>query len=470
MLVIESALGRQSIREDISALDDASGGGGAAEAIAISYFAVPTGADQFDVSNVPSEAFLGQAVVINYRPPGASSFSDSYVYEGVLRTPAIRDPTGASKPLMNRYLTSEVDLDCTVKGRIFSISGVYYCQQNAQTHACAHASLRMALTSRDNQAVTAAYINKTLGITPPCGGLKLGQVLMIIHAQGLDANIIDCSGLSPETYSSILAATVESGSKALLVFTTGSSQPNPDEHVVLVFGHTRNLDEWHPQAIPAYAGPNSAPYYPSSNWIDHFLIHDDNFGPYYTLSSQALEFEKNVRAHWIISIRDKATSVDPHGAEASASTVLSLVLPQLAPVEKGRWFEYVTKRSWQYVLRTVLVTREQYQNHLRQLVGHDGTKVSSAQITRTGSLPERFWMVEFSLPALFTGNRAKLGEVIIAADTATPPTSYLDIIHAIRLPRLLLMTDQSTGQLSYELSGLDSHSPVFQTSTHEYQW
>lgn len=486
-LVIESALSRPSVREEIDWLDKARGGGGAAEAIAISFFAIPD-EGAFDVADAPEGSFLGQAVVINYRGPGETTFSHSYVFEGVLHTPTIRDGSGAPRPLLNNYLTSESEFECVVKGRQFVVRGVYYCQQNAQTHVCAHASLRMALTSRLNQTVSASYINETLKITPPCVGLTLPQLLEVIKAQKLDANIIDCSSLQPETYASILAATIESGSKALLVFTTGDEDtdaetngeepaadeesPSPggsaEEHVVLVYGHTRNSDEWHPQAIPAYAGPKSAPYYPSSNWIDHFLIHDDNFGPYYTLSSQALEFDKSVRAHWIIAVREKATTVEPHAAETSASTLLNLVLPQLAPLAKGVWFDYVTKRPWKYVLRTILVSREGYKEHLRQLRGHDRTTIDPTQIDRVDSLPERFWMVEFTLPALFTGNKAKLGEVLIASDVIDPKT-YLDVVHAVRLPNLLLMNEDGS-QLKPGESGLTSHAPLYRTVAHDHEW
>lgn len=485
-IVIESALARSSVREEIDWLDKACGGGGAAEAITISFFAVP-GDAEFDVAGAPEGSFLGQAVVINYRGPSETTFSHSYVFEGVLHTPTIRGASDAPRPLLNNYITSESEFECVVKGRLFVVRGVYYCQQNVQTHVCAHASLRMALTSRLNQSVTATYINETLKITPPCTGLTLPQVLEVIHAQGLDANIIDCSSLQPETYASILAATVESGSKALLVFTTGDDETGPEagkgegaeddgasaagsaeEHVVLVYGHTRNSDEWHPQAIPAYAGPKSAPYYPSSNWIDHFLIHDDNFGPYYTLSSQALEFDKSVGAHWIIAVREKATRVEPHAAETSASTLLNLVLPQLAPLGKGVWFDYVTKLPWKYVLRTILISRDGYKEHLRQLKGHDGTTMDPAQIDRIDSLPERFWMVEFTLPALFTGNKAKLGEVLIASDVINPET-YLDVVHAVRLPNMLLINDDGS-QLKPGASGLNSHAPLYRAVSHDHEW
>lgn len=486
-IVIESALARPKVREEIDWLDKACGGGGAAEAIAISFFAI-AGDEEPKIAAIPEGAFLGQAVVVNYRGPGETTFSHSYVFEAVLHTPTIRGDGGVPRPLLNNYLTSESEFECEVGGRAFGVRGVYYCQQNKQTHVCAHASLRMALTSRQNQSVTASYINETLNITPPCGGLRLPQVLEVIHAQGLDANIIDCSTLKPETYASVLAATIESGSKALLVFTTGDEEPeveaddcagdapsgetspgeSGEEHVVLVYGHTRNSDEWHPQAIPAYAGPKSAPYYPSSNWIDHFLIHDDNFGPYYTLSSQALEFDKSVSAHWIIAVRDKATKVEPHAAETSASTALNLILPLLAPLGKGVWFDYVTKRPWKYVLRTILVTREAYKAHLGQLTGHDGSVMDPAQIDRIDSLPERFWMVEFTLPALYTGNKAKLGEVLIASDVVNPQT-YLDVVHAVRLPTMLLMNDDGT-QLKSGESGLNSHAPLYRTVAHDHEW
>jgi len=191
----------------------------------------------------------------------------------------------------------------------------------------------MAVNSLALKAVelTADDINVHLGIAPPITGLQLSQITDILSkVAGAYSAIIDCSTLPPPLFVSALAAYIESGFIALLVFTTAGST----EHVVTVFGHARNSDQWHPQAIPAYGGPSSAPYLPGSAWISQFLIHDDNFGPYYTLSTRALTEIASVKAHYIIPVLPFAPTIPPHLAEIFGSILLQNNLPALLRLGK----------------------------------------------------------------------------------------------------------------------------------------
>src|SRR5215510_2043916 len=77
-VVIESALSRTHVREELDALDMSLGGGGAAEGIAISFFASEN--EPADISKVDAADLLGQVVVINYRAPGKAEFTDTYIY------------------------------------------------------------------------------------------------------------------------------------------------------------------------------------------------------------------------------------------------------------------------------------------------------------------------------------------------------------------------------------------------------
>ena len=215
--------------------------------------------------------------------------------------------------------------------------------------------------------------------------------------------IVDCNGLSKSDYLSILTSYVQSGCIVLLVFSTA----HVTDHVVTVFGYTRNSDEWHPQAIPGYSGPQTAPYYTNSSWIDHFVIHDDNLGPYYTLSSRALEVDPTIQARQIIAIHPHRATVRPHYAEGLAAIILRSSLPNLAGKGTGSWFQYITGNTWQYVMRSILIERASYQNHLRSSVAHDQTALKEDEIRLLDAIPEWLWMVEYSLPSLFTGNRSK---------------------------------------------------------------
>lgn len=503
-VVIEPAAKLPRVEDEITDLDTMhAGGGGAAEAIAISFFACEM-QEGDDIAAVDEADFLGQAIVINYRPPASTAFKISYVFEAVMPPPSLSREDGAF--LLNNYLAPHGSLPCQVKGRTFTIQGVYYCQQNSATHVCAHACLRMAIKSTGAGEITPKQINSLLSVTPPCQGLPLGQIVQIIESRGLEA---DVTPVRDDTYMSLLASIIESGDMALLVFTTGdvsqqdetpgqneteakdlepeaviaapldmaeeaveatcAGEGQVQEHVVLVFGHTRHSDEWHPQAIPVYAGPGSARYLPASAWIDHFLIHDDNLGPYYTLSSQALERDPDVRARFIIAIRKQTPNLTATGAEAIAAVMLTNMLPMLATSASGRWFDYITQQPWRHVLRTILISREAYIEHLKGARGHDDSAMASDELARLESLPDRIWMVEFSLPSLFTGNRAKLGEVLLQADPVEPE-ELEDVFIGLRLPNLLMLKDPATGDMEQSTSSLTAHSPIYRQTTCGVEW
>jgi hypothetical protein len=200
-----------------------------------------------------------------------------------------------------------------------------------------------------------------LGLAPPLAGLSLQNINdVIVSKTGSPPLLADCSIIPPADYLSILTAYIESGFIVLFVFTTS----NAIEHVVTVFGHTRNSDEWHPQAIPGYSGPASAPFYRSSAWVDHFVIHD-NLGPYYTLSSRAFEVDKTITAHWIIGIQpEHQPEILPHYAENVAAIVLKGSLANFTAHGEGNWFKYLASQPWTHVLRPILISRAAYKAHL----------------------------------------------------------------------------------------------------------
>jgi hypothetical protein len=326
-VTIESASRRPDVREEIDALDSHHGGGGTAVATSFAFFGGDISPE--NVNDVAEGDLIGTAILINYKPPTAPNFQSSYIYESIVVAPYLLEESGRRRSLLNNFICRDAPFRRLVRGRDFSIRGFYYCQQNSQTHVCAHACLRMAINSDgalNRPALTAAAINAQLNVTPPLTGLTIGQVSDVIRGQTrVMPMIVDCTRLSKSEYLSILTSFVESGCIVLLVFTTA----NNIEHVVAVFGYTRNSDEWHPQGIPGYGGPQSAQYYTNSSWVDHFVIHDDNLGPYYTLSSRALEVDPNVTAHWIVAIHAHEATVSPHYAEALGATILRSSLPTL---------------------------------------------------------------------------------------------------------------------------------------------
>lgn len=460
--VVESAISLPDIVTDVDSLDGVNGGGGSAEALAVSFFKVDL--SNVEITSATDEDFLGQVIVVNYRKPGSSDFDVSYIFEAVLPPPSLRK-SGDQTRLLNNFVCSDGEFKRTVKGRDFAVKGVYYCQQNSLTHVCAHSCLRMVLNTVDGQSglLTSASINNSLGIVPPLAGLRIDQIEAIINSRAdRKAFVIDCSTIDSQMYVSALAAIVESGFPALLVFTTGDAGV---EHVVTVFGHTRNTDQWHPQAIPAYAGPTSAPYYTGAAWISHFLIHDDNFGPYYTLSNRALDSNPSVQAHWIIAVMPTQPTIPPHLAEVIGAYILSNNLSSWAPLAQGRWFDYITRSNWTYVLRTILVSKQAYLDHLKAAKAHDNSAATTQDYSNFDSLPDQFWMVEFSLPSLFLGNRSKLGEVLIHSKGELGDNP-LDLVIGARVPSFAILFNPPH-QFQF---GIASHIPMYELRPHDHIW
>lgn len=466
---VDAAFNRQDIVQEITQLDDCYGsGGGAAEAITISFFRSDEPPDNID--DIPDDGFLGQVVLINYRQPGSSTFTRSYIYEAIFKLPTLADGSA----ILNTIVSRDAEFRVTVRGREFKTRSVFYGQQNSTTNVCAHACLRMALNSFGGiePQVTNAKINEILNASLPFKtGLSLKQLGDVIESVGVKASVYDCKKIAPPMYFSTLASIVESGDLAMLVFTTGhqDSSGQATEHVVTVFGHTRNSDEWHPQAIPAYAGPKSAPYFASSSWTDHFLIHDDNFGPYFTLSTHALEIDAAVKPLYVIALRKEVANVPPAYIEALAAVMLTNFLPSLAGQKiPSRWFEYITRTQRPYVLRPLLLKREDYLKQLKSSKAHDGTNLSDGDEQRLAKLPERFWVVEFSLPELYTGNRSKLGEVIFDAVNAPNSADLSSLLLALRVPGVLVMRDGP--DMATHACALLSHCPLHYAVSTNSQW
>lgn len=457
-LVLEDVADRADVSLEIDALDGAYGGGGEAQAIAISFLRE---AKSDLLASPPPTSLIGQVVLINYRARGSADFTSTYIFEAILRPPLL--PGSAN--LLNNYLAPLSTFQCVVDGARFEIQGFYFCQQNGRTNACAHACLRMLLNELPPRtgAITSEQINTTINRADAASGLGVPDILAIVEQLGgFEAEKIPCVGMDSQTYLQQIASVVESGDRALLVIPTKNA---PECHVVAVVGHTRNTDEWHPEGVAAY-GHQSAPFYASAMWIDHLVIHDDNLGPYYTLASRTLESESCLRADTIVAVRAKRPDVRPDYAQNFAAFVLKDKLAELQGTGTGKWFDYITRTEHCFVLRPVLMQRDAYIAHIAAAEGHDGSRLSPADLVRFANLPDQFWMVEFSLPALYTGNRSKLGELLISSQGQAG--DFTTGFHALRAPSLIVQREGDKLE-TYDCDLL-SHSAIFRAAPHDNEW
>jgi hypothetical protein len=492
-LLIEDASNIECIAQEIATLDARLGGGGTAEAMLLSFLAeIP---EMEDINTVSDNCLIGQCTLINYRPRDAVDFQASFIYEAFFATPSL--DTG--ERLLNNFINCEAVFEVTVHGRPFRIKGLYYAQQNGITSVCAHACIRMAARTLhpDRPSPTTEEINCLVGDPPPVDGMLVEQ---IADALGVLADrevaLVDCASIEPSEYVSVLAAAADSGDIALLVFETvphsregdgdGETEgATPTNHVVVVYGYTRNTDEWHPQAIPEYTGEPSARHCPSSAWVDHFIIHDDNFGPYLALSSRALEADPTLRAEAILIIRRLTTNLEAHAAEAATALVMNQARQIFADdAHDNKWLNYLLRYHKPLVTRPVLLSRDEYCAHIAELRGHDGSGLVNGSVTLlSGTLPDVMWMVEFTLPDLFTGNHSKLGEILFEANHPGQPSFSADRVRGLRLPSRFMLARggeaRDLGEFLQPENGelqdvhnfpLTSHSPLYERNPPERQW
>jgi hypothetical protein len=464
LLIIEDALPEQAVVHELDALDAAHGGGGTAEAITIAFFASHDGAS---LETAQDEELIGALTVVNYKAPGAATFSISYVFEAAFRRPASKH-LGEWRPLLNNFVFSSAPFEVRVRNRSFQVNGTYFSQQNEVTHRCAQSSLRMALNtiSPTRPFLSANDINKASGTLAPASGLTVAELAQAINtlSPAVKAIAFNCTSMKWDEFATRASAFAESGVLALIVFSTGG----PEQHVVTSFGYTMNTDEWHPHGLAAYSGHGSAPFYPSALWTDHLVIHDDNFGPYYTftMSKRALEMSPTMKARWMVALAPKALETDPVLAQTIGAMATADAKSHL--VGRGKWDTYLRSMSDRLVHRVTLVERCAYLAHLAT-EGHDGSKMTASEISNLSGLPDFFWMVEFSTVELFTGNHTKLGEVLVDAvnvDLNNWPTMLL----AVRWPGVLALRDTSSGTFATLTVSSTSHMNVLSQLNHGSRW
>ncbi|RZL85932.1 MAG: hypothetical protein EOP66_00150 [Sphingomonas sp.] len=491
-LVIEDASRLDHVREEISSIDLSSGGGGAAEATLFSFLTeVP---ENEDITSIGDKALIGQCTVINYRRRDAGSFDTTFVHEAVFATPSLR----SGEPLLNNFINCHADFEVSVLGRQFRVEGLYYAQQNGITSVCAHACIKMVARTLDagRNAPSTDRINSIVGGEAPEDGMFVDQIRDGLAAlTGCEVRIVDCQGVTPAEYVSVLTSAADSGDLALLVFQTKpnagrdpAAEPRDSQvtnHVVVIYGYTRNSDEWHPQALPEYSGGPDATHSPASAWVDHFIIHDDNFGPYLTLSSHAIEANKEVRAEKIVIVRRLSTTLEAHTAEAAAAMIMSQATQLFADdARDNKWLNYLLRYSRPLVMRPILLTREEYCDHILTTECHDGSRLDDDAVRPLRDhLPDVLWMVEFTLPDLFTGNHSKLGEVLLDGGGGAASSFTTDLISGIRVPsRFLLAQNGEARDIGAFLQpkggnarkmrsfGLLGHSPLYERNPPASQW
>lgn len=388
---------------------------------------------------------LGYAVVVRMDLPDKTT--RCFVLESVVREPSIwlEDAAGNAGPraVANNYTHCCKEFTTTIGtrecNRDVHIRGSFFCQQDDLTHVCAHAALRMVInssTSYQGRKLTNEMINAVLGIDhqdrnslghfsgdgPDLGaavGLETSQILQVVQELGLSCHVADFTDRPGIDYADYIYPLIESGFPTIL----GIANPVLG-HVLAVLGHTSDFDRWTPEAGWGYGRVPASPYLPSSGWVDHFIVSDDNFGMYVTVPTEAIrnilvpKFNPNLHAAIAIGIVPSEIRIPGYLVETGIAHLITRLVRDTPDAPDRRWFGPL--RSYPLVCRTLVSDKPSYVNSLVGFCDDGGRTLTEVQgAWLTAALPDRFWVTELTIPHLFAGNKHKLGDVITRID-ATP--------------------------------------------------
>jgi len=422
-----------------------------------------------------SDQFIGYLIIKeDVLPKGLST----RVYESVIKN-------GIHA---HNYVRGDLTWTCRVQGKGCKVKGYLYAQQNGLTNVCAHVALRTVGASFHKDGdITYREMNDLLGIDHKkkklTNGLTLPQMVKILESVGVTCDHADYSSGStnapPVPYQRFVYGSIESGFPSIIIFhTSGNSM-----HAVPVFGHTFNQDTWVPSAERGYfqIGPGTA-YLPSESWVSSFLMHDDNFGSNFCVPRHYLRpvqpsgkpKAKNVQAagsEWVAHVLSPLPTdikVSPLEAEVLGLEYLRAILHEL-PDDGNRWgdrlLEYMVKG--QCVFRSILCKGSEYAEHLKKLRGWKEGKIDGGTAAAMGkSLSnQKIWIVEMSVPELFSTNLRKIGEVVIFSERPIPPgiSNFTNFVLA-RLPGYFALRQSNkpkSGSFQFFPSGINSHVALY---------
>ena len=427
--------------------------------------------DARSLSRISPRRFLGYAIVKHYVVPptplicprGRDEFC---VYESVV-TASWHE---------NNYIRGSPTWACRIAGREMRIEGYLYAQQNGITNSCAHVAVRTAATRFLGADLSYRKMNQwahefrtVAGLPPknPGDGLSSDEICHILRQVGAETFVGDYTGATTPTvpYERYLYGAIESGFPAILFFETEKQDAGGAMvcHTVPVFGHTFNEDAWVPDANLFYFPMRRATKALSSGtWVSMFVGHDDNAGSNYCIPQNYIEPIRmcadaqgnRVRCKqqqggvvYAIGSLPSEIKVDPIEAEAIGADYLLAILKQVPGTFKG-WTERWQKRLEGYhasqllVLRTILLKGAQYATHLGAVRGWAGKPFPKRLLDAFAPVAaDWFWMVELSVPELFSANRRKIGEILIRADTAAGTQRDFKNFVCARLPGCFVLIE-----------------------------
>ncbi len=441
-----------------------------------------------EITKLEDNKFLSSAVLINF---SNKDIIKSYLFKAIVAKPRICDSNGIKVALPKYYLHVYKTFPCEInvsdnKIRRFNIAGIFFCQQNSVTSVSAHCSLCMGINNmglQKNEMILPEDINKIIGIDHKNTklninkwGLYIEEIQEVLKKFGLSTKRMDFFEHPNINYNEYIYNYIESRCPVLLIFRVTANV----EHVVSVLGHTLNWDMWRPEAELSYSYPikgsqeSRLNYRSTSAWVDHFIIHDDNFGMYLCLPIDALKrvtipkYDPLFRVSSAVVILPSGVTTPAWEAELASVVITKYLLQNLEKIHVtlDKWSNRVLisdKVSPQRpaVVRTFLVNKEAYSKSLDQADFKGNRFSESDKIKLTEHLPPIFWLSEITLPDLYTANKTKIIDFFYKSDCPKleDGTEIFKRWIQIRLPSVLIRRSE-TGERDGSKMSVKSHYPL----------
>ncbi len=231
-------------------------------------------------------------------------------------------------------------------------------------------------------------------------------------------------------------------------------------------------------------------YIPSESWLSTYISHDDNWGSNYCIPRHYL-YTKKYCEQWpkpegpqfcklesecvayVIATLPKEIKVNPIEAEVIGVDYLMTILSEVQKDSSSFkdlssfWVQQLEQyaKMNMLVIRPILIDIYKYTAHLSSMLDWECKRIRRDIVRELKTWPQQnIWMIELSVPELFSANRRKLGEVLILADIYAEAEEERDFknFFLARIPGFFaLYVGGTQNNYSFIPSGIETHVPIF---------
>ncbi len=393
---------------------------------------------------------------------------ETQVYESVIKP----------RKIHNLYIHTQNSFTVTICGKNFSVFGTPFFQKNNLTTVCGHVSLSTFLSSQHADLIIPPHkINAILNIdltrtrfgpTKGLSGFRIEKALKKYGYQTYGFAVKEPK-VTNEVYSyfaRVLYSSQESGFPSFFGFTNRKIKNQINDHLITIVGHTFDQDSWVPSADEHYFKYKSVAFESSLSWIESLIVHDDNVGAYYTLPIHYIEKE-DIR--YFVGVKSKEIVYDPFEIEVISQLWLKTLMDSFDASDydltQFEWLERLVHYIdiERVVLKTKIERKKNYLINLKKSKDWYGNIFNdNFKLYCKDNLPEKFWLVEFSFPSLFSTHNRKLGEIILDCQKPIPAEKAYDELYLMaRFPGYYEKNPRFVKDLKLEQTGIPGHTEIF---------